>query len=292
MTVRLLPPVLWTALVFPVLASDPKPSDMIRVGIVQSMFPAEEAKKFDVTAANYKDVLKEQSRLNGEPVLVDSLDDLLKQLAEGKVQLGGFQGFEFAWLKQRHPELEPLLLATPSADTLHAVIVVNSDNSAASLADCRGKKLTLARDVRGDTRQFLARRCRQITIPLKDMFGDAIEAESAESALDKVVDGTAQVVAVDRGAWKMFERRKPGRAAKLKVIETSEPFLPSVVAYMRGKLDADVAQKFRDGMSTCHTTPKGKHLVSQIKIVKFETVPADFDKKLAESLKANPPPEK
>lgn len=271
------------------LAQSPTPG-VLRIGITKSLLPGDEYEKFDVMAANYKDVLMERAGLKGDPQLVESADELRKQLADGSVQLGGFQGFEFAWLKKKHPELEPLLVAMPTTDSLTIVLVVGKDSPAKSFVDVKGLKFAIAKDAREDTRQFLTQRCQENKTNIKDMFGEPLAPESAEATLDSVVDGVAKAAAVDRGTWKMFERRKPGRAAKLRVIDTSEPFVPSVVAYMRGKLDPTIAQRFRDGMSTCHTTPKGSHLVSQIKIIKFEMIPVDFDKRLAESLKAYPMP--
>jgi ABC-type phosphate/phosphonate transport system substrate-binding protein len=270
---------------------DPPAVGVLRIGLTQSMLPPEEEKKFDVMATNFKEVILAQTGLKGDPVAATSAENLRQQLAEGMIQLGAFQGFEFAWLKHKHPDLEALLLASPTADALYEVIVVAKDSPAKTMADCRGMKLALAKSAREDTRHFLAHRCLQLGSNMKEMFPEPNSTKSAEEALDNVVDGVAKVAAVDRNVWKMLERRKPGRAAKLQVIETSEPFVPPVLAYCKGKLDAAVVQKLRDGMTTAHTTPKGNHFMSQLKIVKFEAVPADFDKRLAESMKAYPPAE-
>jgi ABC-type phosphate/phosphonate transport system substrate-binding protein len=269
--------------------AEPPTAGVIRIGLTQSMLPPSEEKKFDVMAANFKEVMLAQTGLKGDPVSATSAEDLRTKLADGTLQMGAFQGFEFAWLKRKYADLEPLMLAPPTPDALYEVIVVAKDSPVKSLADCRGLKLALAKDAREDTRHFLAHRCQQLGTNMNAMFPEPRKTESAEEALDNVVDDVAKVAAVDRSVWKMLERRKPGRAAKLRILEQSESFIPPVLAYWRGKLDDAVVKKFRDGMTIAHTTPKGNHLMSQLKVLKFEAIPTNFDKRLIESVKAFPP---
>src|SRR6266851_1955800 len=87
-----------------------KGNPKIRVGVAGSIFRDAPAPLVNALMKPFKSLLDSQTGINGQMVAAESAEDLGKQLAEDKVQLGVFHGFEFAWATSKHPELKPLLV--------------------------------------------------------------------------------------------------------------------------------------------------------------------------------------
>ena len=85
-------------------------------------------------------------------------------------------------------------------------------------------------------------------------------------------------------------RQKPGRFARLRVLEESDPFPPGVVFYRRNRLDAATRQIFITGMSAAHKTASGGRLMSLMRLKQFEPAPSDYLQRVADKLKDYPPP--
>lgn len=270
-------------------ASDPPESTSgVKIALLKSMVRDVSPQKFDAMAANFKSVVREQSGFDGELVVVPTVADLCQQMQKGDVQLGAFHGFEFAWMKQKHPELEAFLLAGTEPEARRSVVVVGKANPAKSMVDLRGHKLNMTLSTPEHSRLFLDRLCLRERIALKDLFAKVETPKTVEESLDEVVDGKVQVAVVEQSGLKMFERRKPARFARLRVLEESTSFPPNVLAYMRGKVGDSTLKSFRDGMNSTDKTEQGKHLMTQMKIKRFEAIPADFDKQLEAIAKVYP----
>jgi ABC-type phosphate/phosphonate transport system substrate-binding protein len=270
-------------------AEQPPTPGIVRVALLKSMVRDVTPQRIEAMAANFQAVLKQQSALDGELVIVETAEDMQKRLANGEVRLGAFHGFEFAWMRNKNPDLVPLMLASPDPDALRSVLVVTKDSPAKSIADVRGQRLAMVSDAPEHSRLFLDRLCSKMNSTLKDVFPTIESPKSIEEALDRVVDGKIQVALLERNGLKMFERRKPARYARLRVLEESVPFPPGVLAYFRGRLGESTQKAFRDGMNNTDKSEQGRHLMQQMKIKRFESVPPEFEKQLAAVLKEYPP---
>ncbi len=271
------------------VAANPAAPTTIKIGMLKSMFREVPPSLFNAMAVPFQQVVESQTGLKGQLLVVESPEEMVRKLNDGEVHLGAFHGFEFAWMKLQDKNLEPLMLVTSNPNLLKTTVVVQKDCNAKAVADCRGQKLTMPTATREHSRLFLNRRCRACGSQPQEFFVATKEPNSVEEALDDVVDGISQVAVVDQAALQMFERRKPGRFAKLRVIETSQPFPASVIAFCNGKLDVVTQQKFQNGMATAHKAGLGKHLMGLMKISGFEPVPANFGEVLTASVMAYPP---
>jgi ABC-type phosphate/phosphonate transport system substrate-binding protein len=273
-----------------ITAAEPAaPPKTVKIGMLKSMFRDVPPQLFNAMTVPFQTVVESQTGLKGQLVVIDTPEEMTHKLSSGEVQLGVYHGFEFAWMKLQEKNLEPLMLVTANPNLLKATVVVQKDLNAAEVGDCRGQRLTMPMAAKEHSRLYLSRRCRQCGAPPQEFFAATKEPVSVEEALDQVVDGVANVAIVDQAAVQMFERRKPGRFARLKVIETSQPFPASVIAYCNGQLDVATQQKFQKGMSTAHQAGLGKHLMGLMKITGFEPVPANYGEILAVSIKDYPP---
>ncbi|HEY1380632.1 MAG TPA: PhnD/SsuA/transferrin family substrate-binding protein, partial [Gemmataceae bacterium] len=218
-------------------------------------------------------------------------DELREKLDAGKLQFGVFHGFEFAWMKQKTPALEPLMIAAPQHRPLRALVVVSLDSPVNSLADLKGQVVAVPQGTREYTRLFLNRQCEALGKSPDAFFAQVANPATPDDALHQVLDGKAvQAAIVDGGAYHGYAQRYSGRSKRLRVVVASDNFPEGVVAYRPGMIDEDTLRRFRQGMSTAHTTVMGRQLLSLMAMAGFQAVPPTYAQQLADVLKAYPPP--
>ena len=91
----------------------------IRIGLVPTLFRNTPA-PLDVQLQPLKTLIHSQTGITGTLVVGGDAFDLARKLKENKVQLGVFQGFEFAWARQHNPGLRPLVVVISPYPQLHA----------------------------------------------------------------------------------------------------------------------------------------------------------------------------
>jgi ABC-type phosphate/phosphonate transport system substrate-binding protein len=274
------------------MAEPAAPAGAVQIGMVHSLFRDVPAPLVQVLMRPFAALMEAQTGMAGRLVVGDDAVSLGQQLADNKVQLAVFHGFEFAWARQQHADLRPLLIAVNQVHHLRALVLVRGDCKAAGLADLKGKCLALPRGTREHCHLFLERRCQQCGRKPADLFTRTATPPNAEDALDDLVDNDVQAAVVDQLAFDCFKRRKPGRAAALRVLLRSEVFPAAVIAYVPGTLTADSLDHFRDGMMSANKNATGRQLLTLWKLTAFEPVPEDYDATLAGIVKAYPPPGK
>src|SRR5262249_11146415 len=70
------------------------------------------------------------------------------QLADGRVDLAVFQGFELSWARQKYPRLCPLVIAVNQQALLFAHVLVRTDSPIADFAGLQDRSLARSRDSR------------------------------------------------------------------------------------------------------------------------------------------------
>jgi ABC-type phosphate/phosphonate transport system substrate-binding protein len=211
--------------------------------------------------------------------------DLGERLAGGKLQLGLFQGIDYAWAFQKDPQLRPLAVVVNEKPYLRALLVVAADSAAAGFADLKGQSLAVPRHSHEHCYQFLGRCCREQGSEPRRFLSELAKPDNAEDALDDVVDGVVGAAVVEEVPLEHFRRRKPGRYARLKVLRRSEKFPASVVAYRAGDLDEQTLKKLRDGMLAAHRDPVGRQFLTWWRMTAFESIPAEYEQTLRDIVK-------
>jgi ABC-type phosphate/phosphonate transport system substrate-binding protein len=269
-----------------------EPAGAVKIGMLSSMFRDVNASMFEALAKPFYSLVESQTGLKSELLLVPSADELRLQMDAGKIQFGVFHGFEFAWMRQKTPALQALMIAAPVHRPLKAFLVVPAASTARSFADLRGQTLALATGTREHSRLFAERACLKEGQPILEFFGKVTNPANAEKALHEVADNKeVKATVVDGAAVQCFTERNPGRAKRVKIIATSEVFPESVVAFRQGLIDGDVVRRFRDGMNNAHATPLGKQLLSLWAMTGFQPIPPEYLQQLADIAKAYPPPD-
>lgn len=269
-------------------ADEPQKTKRIRIALAESLFRDSPTGMAKPMVQAFGAMVRAQSGLETEIVASgDKPRDLGRKICENEVQFGIFQGVEYAWAKEKHPELRPLMIIINRRPQRYGVLIVRDDSKLAAIADLKGKALCMPLHSRCHCELFLERGCGG---DVKRFCSRFERPNNSEDALDDVVDGRFDAVLLDEVALESYERRKPARAKLLKVIQKSEAFPPSVVAYRPGRTEASQLKQFQDGMLKSHETVLGRHLMMLWRMTSFERVPDDLDRQLDEILKAYPAP--
>jgi ABC-type phosphate/phosphonate transport system substrate-binding protein len=263
-------------------------TEPVQIGMVRSLFKDVPPGTVQAMMGPFSALMHAQTGIRGEIVQVADADLLGLQLTTNKAQLGVFHGLDFAWARQKYATLQPLVIAINQHRHLRAYVVVKEDCKASCLAQLGAQTLALPRQTREHCLLFLHCRCRECKKEPQDFFSRISNPVSVEDALDDVVEGQIQATVVDSVALECYKVRKPGRFARLKVIQSSEIFPAAVVAYQPGQLSAATLKKFRDGMMTANQTVLGRQLMTLWKLSAFEPVPTDYEETLINIVKAYP----
>jgi ABC-type phosphate/phosphonate transport system substrate-binding protein len=244
--------------------------------------------KEDAAVKTLQVFISEETNLPNDIQRQKNWQELVAKMVKGDLQLGVLQGYEFAWAKEKYPKLQALALAVNVYPYPVAYIVENKKGSGSSFAGLKGRSLALPAPDLPCVRLFLESECKEQGARPKSYFSKIEAPDNSEDALDEVVDGKVDAAAVDRAALEGYKRRKPGRFGQLKPVVHSEPFPPTLVAYYDAKIDETTLQRFRDGLVNAGKKEKGQMMLTLFRLTRFDPVPADFGKLLAETRKRYP----
>ena len=237
-------------------------------------------------------VINQQTGLRSDFSIVSEADKMAEQIASQQLKLGVFQGVEFAWAKQKHPKLTPLILAINQRLRLHAYVMVRQDNPADDFTDLKGSTLAQVRGSRAHCRIFCDHQTKAAGHDMDGYFSKLTTLNSAEEALDQVIDGTMNAAIVDGVTLDCYARAKPGRFAQLKELLKSDQFPATVIAYQAGSIDDATLRRFRDGLLNIKQTTAAQQAMLLFKLTGFEAVPADYEQVVADTAKKYPQPGK
>jgi ABC-type phosphate/phosphonate transport system substrate-binding protein len=267
------------------------PAEPVRIGLVSSLFRDTPETLVTAMMQPFGALMESQTGLAGKLVSGGDAVHLGKLLAEDKIHLAVFHGVEFAWARQQNPGLQPLMIAVNQKRHLHALVVVRADDALAGFADLKDQSLALPQQSREHCHLFLERRCQAAGLDPSRFFTRLASPPTQEDALDDVVDKLVQGAVVDSVAVECYQRRKPARFAKLRVLERSDVFPAAVVAYHPGALGDATLQRFRDGMLNANKGALGRQFMALWKLTAFEAVPEDYEQTLKHILRIYPPPD-
>ena len=273
-------------------ADDKAAAKKVRVGLVNTLFRDDPEKQVQSMAGPLKSLMQEQAGVEGDVAIGGDALNLAAQLKEGKVQLGVFNGFEFAWAREKYPELKPLLIAVDRQPFVRAALVVRQDNKADSPTALQGKILAIPLLAREHCRIFAERRLVGEGKTMDKWFAKVATPRTAQDALDDLAENYVQAAVVDDVELEAFRKRFPKTAAKLRVLKESERFPCGVIAYRPGGVNEDTLKSLREGMIVANSNERGRKLLDLSRITGFEEIPADYEKNLADILKAYPAPTK
>lgn len=242
----------------------------------------------EASLSELRTLIRQESGLSNEIFRQESWQPLADKMTKGELQLGIFQGYEFAWAEHQHPSLRPLLLLV-SGDVYAVVeVLVRRTDSAGDFAGLEGYRLALVDGGQRYLRLFVDRNSKANGKDPESFFSRIVPEDNVESALDDVVDGVVQATVVDHASLELYRQRKPGRVTKLKVIVRSLPLPPVVLAYDDHRLSERTLARLSDGPVRGSNTDISKRVLGLFRLSSFEPVPADFEEVLARTRKLYP----
>jgi ABC-type phosphate/phosphonate transport system substrate-binding protein len=264
--------------------------DVLHIGTSGNLTPEKQGQREKGAMESLKGFIKDETGFENDITRQKDWQELVDKMAKGQLQIGVFQGYEFAWAQKDHSELKPLALAVNVYRYPIVYIVTNKDDPAKDFAGLKGHALGLPDTGQPFLRLFVEREAKAQGTDLKDFFSKIIADHGVEDCLDDAVDGTDQAVAVDRAALEAFKQRKPGRFSKLKQVVKSPPLPPVVIAYYDKALDEATIKRFRESLLNAGKSEKGKTMLTLFHLSGFDPLPDDFDKVLTDTRKEFPPP--
>jgi ABC-type phosphate/phosphonate transport system substrate-binding protein len=261
--------------------------EVYRVGIAKSAFRDVPHHLLPFAGQPFQDLVRVQTGLDGRVTLDSEWPAVVRDLNDGKLHVGVLQGHEYAWAREKFPDLRPLVCSINRTKEVLAFLLVRHD-SEASLAELKGRRLVLATRLKDHARMFLEKR--QAEARGGSGFHSLAKVDTVHEAIQKVTDGDADLTAADHAAWNSFQKLHPGQARNLKVLGKSEEFPPAVLVYKKGGLNEAAQKTLREGFLTAHKTTKGARLMGLIRVEKFDVVPAGYEDTVKACLKAYPAP--
>jgi ABC-type phosphate/phosphonate transport system substrate-binding protein len=262
-----------------------EPPAGLQIQVVQGLFRDVPPGLVKVLGGPLRQLISKKTGLGGDIDLAPDALTLADRLKANQCQLGVFHGYEFAWAKDRNPDLVPLVVTVYPSGKPQACIVVHKDSPCTCVADLKDGEIVIPSRTKGHCFAYLARQRGTEVAPQKGK-----PLPDVEAALNAVVAGTSPAVLVDVGAVEGYRRLQPTASKNLKILCQSEPFPQNVIAYSKGALSEQSAAQLRQVLTEAHTTPAGKPLMVLWSITSFADIPADYAEHLATSAKAYPPP--
>jgi ABC-type phosphate/phosphonate transport system substrate-binding protein len=217
--------------------------------------------------------------------LVSNYRILATKLEEGKLDVGVFHGFEYAWVKD-NPALIPIVVALPNCEKVQACLVVRANSKAKEPKDLKGACVAVPKKRKAHCQLFLERI--QANVPQGDCCEAKLEGLTPKEVLDAVVTEQCEAALVELSSMLAYQNDTPGLGRQLKILVASEVFPPGVVVYRKGALSPNEVEVFRKGLLNYSRTPAGKTLALFWQLKGFEDVSEAYKKKLEECLKAYP----
>lgn len=270
------------------LRGAPERIQLLRVGATGTLTGKGDSSDEEAGVDLMRAYLKEETGLNNEIAKEKDWQVLLAMLAKGQVHVVVFQGYEYAWAQEHHPELRPMVVAINGFRYPTAHVMVRRDHAAKDYAGLRGQTVALPAVNQEFVRLYVDRQCAAAGKPTEGFFSKLVIPDNAEDAMDDVVDGQVQVAIVEGVAFDAYRRRKPGRFSQLRELTRSPAFPPMVFAHYGSYLDENTLQRFRSGLLAAAQKRTGARLLMLSRLSAFEPAPAEFTKVLAATRLAYP----
>ena len=263
--------------------------ERLRISISSSLFGGTSESLVAAVMKPFEALMIAQTGMGGEVISVGNGEAVARHLMEGKIQLGVIEGIEYAWLKRKYPQLRPLMITINHDIHPRACLVARKDREVDAAEDLQGKILVELKESRQYCRLFRDRLFRQDpAVQANQFFSQIVTVQHAEAALDDVVDDRAHAAILDTVSFGRIQRRKPGRAGQLEIIDVSEAFPASVIIYREGAIDGTRLQRFQQGMLNANKNILGQQLLTMWKLTAFAPVPRDFEQVAAQIIETYP----
>jgi len=283
-------PLALIGVLLPVTTASATTPSALRLGLVKSLFRDVPDSVVQALLPPFSTLVHQHTGVSGKLLMSADAGTLAAQLDQGQMDLGMFQGYEFAWARQKYPKLKPLMIAINQQRYLTVHLVTRKGSKVADFDDLHGKRLSLPLRSGGHCHLVLETCCEKAGAAPDKFFAKIVRHANAEQGLDAVVRGDVDAAIVDSLALECYGTVKPGCLPKLQTVEKSATFPALAVVYRDGAVSQQTLEAFRKGMVNANKDPKSRGLMKLWDLTAFEPVPADFPAALDAIAKAFPAP--
>src|SRR5439155_15461112 len=124
-----------------VVGQQPK-SGVLRIG-TSGILTTQKTGKEESALESLKSFIKEETGMDNDILRQKNWRELTDKLAKGELDLGVYQGFEYAWAQEKQSDLKPLAVAVNVYSYPVAYVVTNRTNKAQSFRDLQGQSLAI-----------------------------------------------------------------------------------------------------------------------------------------------------
>lgn len=263
--------------------------DVIKVSIMDGMFRGVPQGLIQAGGQQFGGLFKDLVGLPGDVETEANHIALAKKLDAGKVHLGVFHGFEWAWVKKEYPNLAPLAITVPP-HLPQACIVVNAKDAAAGPHALNGASIDVPFNMKAHGIVYVERLER--SCPKGAFCVTVSEDLTQDDLLDDLGKNRTKAVLADAAAFASYQKNFPGKAAKVKLLCKSEIFPQTVVVYNKKGLPQKTVDQLQKGLEAAAKSPKGKAFLFMWNLRGFEAPNAAFEDLVVKSLVTFPAPEK
>jgi ABC-type phosphate/phosphonate transport system substrate-binding protein len=273
-------------------ADQPKPesprSPRLRFGMIKSLFRAADEGTVLASTKIFSNLILMQTGVRADFSVVEEPAELARCIDAGELDFGVLHGVEYGWVKERYPQVKPLVIAYNKTWKLRAHVLVRADSPCEGVADLRGKNLLFPRWSLNHVHLYLHKAVEETGSKPDVFFGGITSPHSVETAIDDLVDGAADATIVDGIAYDHYRQQKPVRATRLKVLAESEVFPSAALVYNPQVGPKTAASKLQEGLVTAHERPLTRELLMLWRLSQFSKVPTEYDDFVAGVLKQYP----
>ncbi|MBA4190672.1 MAG: hypothetical protein C0467_22030 [Planctomycetaceae bacterium] len=264
-----------------------EPAAELRIGLPRPMFKDVPQAMVNAAARPFQSMIQDKAGVKGTVEVVADYKALAEKMKDGKIDIGVFHGFEYAWVKDT-PGLIPMVSTVPNCGKIQACLVVKVDSAFKEPKDLKGACVVVPSGSKAHCHMYLERLRERLPA------GDCCPAKngnlSPEAALGEVAVGDADAAIVDVSSLVALERAIPGCYKQLRILAQSELLPSAVVVYRKEALNAATVAKIRNGLIDCVNTPIGKMFALFWQLKGFEDVSPAYHAHVARSLAAYPEP--
>ncbi|HEX5273113.1 MAG TPA: PhnD/SsuA/transferrin family substrate-binding protein [Gemmataceae bacterium] len=223
-------------------------------------------------------------------------DDLFafgKKVQDGEYHLGAVWGAEYGWFREKYPALAPLVVVTASNTDIpnRTMVLVHKDSKFKALADLKGKRLAVSKDMPFMDRLSLPVMLRQAKLDPKDFFVRREPYGTVRLAAAAVKNGNAECVVMATSIYFRLRELQPGLARELVELKAGDDYpnvvlvgSPALVERLRKDLWRDLRTQFLE----MHNTAEGKECLNFWRVGGFTAPDAAFDRGVEATVKRLP----
>lgn len=231
----------------------------------------------------FTDYLSASSGYTLRPVFVESYRQLSNKLRDHPDALGWNCGAPYVEDRREHGQQ---LIAVPlfqGKPLYHSLILARSGRQERRLLDFRDQVFVYS-DPRSNSGYLSpSHSLLQAGERMDDFFRLQIHAGSHENSIAALLDGLADVAAVDEYVWVEYQRANPAAASRLVELERMGPFPFTPIVAGEGMDDAQAKRLLR-ALLSMGEDERGRRLLGHFGLDGFVQVDADFYRPIASML--------